>query len=133
MDDGKALLRIGQVAELSGLSLRTIDYYTRSGLLSFERSSSNYRLYHQSVLLTLERIKLLKKQRMSLVEIFATMQEANNDELEPILCDVQEEINCLQQKLATLEEAMKEASQKEKQLVFQEITDKLTVVMKRLM
>ncbi|WP_017727656.1 MerR family transcriptional regulator [Halalkalibacterium ligniniphilum] len=128
MDLGKGLLRIGQVAELSGLSTRTIDYYTREGLLAFERSSANYRLYHHSVLETLERIKLLKKQRMSLVEIAATMQKSSNDEIVPILCEVQEEINCLQKKLTSLEEAMKNIPQNEKQLVYKELKEKLSSV-----
>ncbi|MFK4997232.1 MerR family transcriptional regulator [Bacillus sp. N9] len=45
---------------MSGLSLRTIDYYTQSGLLDCTRSASNYRLYDKQVLQTIERIKLLK-------------------------------------------------------------------------
>ena len=62
-------MKIGEVAKLSGVSVRTIDYYTTAGLLAFERSEANYRLYLTSVLQTLERIQVLKKQRMSIAEI----------------------------------------------------------------
>ncbi|OLN22420.1 MerR family transcriptional regulator [Domibacillus antri] len=127
---GKALLRIGQVAELSGLSSRTIDYYTQHGLLEYERSSSNYRLYPESVLQTLERIKLLKKQRMSIAEIKEAIQTDNT--IEPIIVEVQDEITCLQQKLTTLEEQMKDAPREEKKLIYQKLESKLTDVMKLL-
>ncbi|OMP68422.1 MerR family transcriptional regulator [Domibacillus epiphyticus] len=132
MQIGKALLRIGQVAELSGLSSRTIDYYTQHGLLEYERSSSNYRLYPESVLQTLERIKLLKKQRMSIAEIKAAITVPDKDTIEPIIVEVQEEITCLQQKLTTLEEKMKDATHEEKKLVYQRLENKLTDVMRLL-
>ncbi|MGG3572523.1 MerR family transcriptional regulator [Bacillus gobiensis] len=127
------MLRIGQVAKLSGLSPRTIDYYTQRGLLDFERSPSNYRLYPESVLHTLDRIKLLKSQRMSLGEITEALQDpSNNKKVEPILCEVQDDINSLQQKLTALEEALKDAPQKEKQLVHKELTNRLAIVMQLL-
>jgi MerR family copper efflux transcriptional regulator len=129
---GKAIWRIGHVAKLSGLSSRTIDYYTQHGLLEFERSSSNYRLYPESVLQTLERIKLLKKQRMSIAEIKDAIQTPNDDAIEPIIVEVQDEITCLQQKLTTLEEKMKDAPQAEKKLVYQKLEKNLTDVMKLL-
>jgi DNA-binding transcriptional MerR regulator len=127
------LLRIGQVAKLSGLSPRTIDYYTQRGLLEFERSPSNYRLYPESVLSTLDRIKLLKSQRMSLEEITDALQApSGHKKVGPILCEVQEDIHSLQRKLTALEEALKDAPQKEKQLVHQELTNKLAIVMQLL-
>ncbi|ALC82919.1 MULTISPECIES: MerR family transcriptional regulator [Bacillus] len=127
------MLRIGQVAKLSGLSPRTIDYYTQRGLLDFERSPSNYRLYPESVLHTLDRIKLLKSQRMSLGEITEALQDpSSNKKVEPILCEVQDDINSLQQKLTALEEALKDAPQKEKQLVHKELTNRLAIVMQLL-
>ncbi|KIL51870.1 MerR family transcriptional regulator [Jeotgalibacillus soli] len=132
MDLGEALLRIGQVAELSGLSARTIDYYTRQGLLNYERSSSNYRLYHQNVLQTLERIKLLKKQRLSLTEISAALHIPSMQAIEPLVVEVQEEIDSLQQKLTALEEQMKNTPQEERKIVYEELAHKLTDVMQLL-
>ncbi|MCP3764782.1 MerR family transcriptional regulator [Domibacillus sp. A3M-37] len=129
---GKALLRIGQLAKLSGLSSRTIDYYTQCGLLPVQRSSANYRLYPEDVLQTLERIKLLKKQRMSIEEIKRVLLTPECQEIEPIMCEVQDEIDCLQKKLTVLEEKLKDAPQEEKERVHRILETKLTDVMKLL-
>lgn len=129
---GKALLRIGEVAKLSGLSSRTIDYYTQCGLLPLQRSSANYRLYPESTLQTLERIKLLKNQRMSIAEIRKVIHDSENLEIDPIMCEVQEEIDCLQKKLTALEEKLKDAPQEEKARVHGILEKKLADIMKLL-
>ena len=129
---GKALLRIGQVAKLSGLSTRTIDYYTSNKLLPVTRSASNYRLYSEDVLHTLERIKLLKKQRMSIDEIRKVIQSTEDEDIEPIMNEVQAEIACLQKKLTSLEEKLKDAPQEEKKKVYRTLETKLLDVMKLL-
>lgn len=122
-------MRIGEVAKLSGLSSRTIDYYTQCGLLTVQRSSSNYRLYSEDVLQTLERIKLLKNQRLSISEIKQVLQVPENKEIGPIIYEVQDEIDCLQKKLAVLEERLKDAPQDEKKRVRSMIEQKLADVM----
>ena len=129
---GKALLRIGQVAKLSGLSTGTIDYYTSNKLLPVTRSASNYRLYSEDVLHTLERIKLLKKQRMSIEEIRKVIQSTEDEDIEPIMNEVQAEIACLQKKLTSLEEKLKDAPQEEKKKVYRTLETKLLDVMKLL-
>ncbi|MEK3886844.1 MerR family transcriptional regulator [Bacillus sp. FSL K6-3431] len=125
---GESLLRIGQVAKISGLSLRTIDYYTRNGLLEYSRSASNYRLYGQEVLQTIERIKLLKKQRLSLEEIKASIQTVNLPSKEKMIRDVQADIDSLQKRLSQLEETMRDASPEEKKLISQQIGNQLAVL-----
>lgn len=105
-------MRIGKVAELSGLSSRTIDYYTQIGLLEVQRSSSNYRLYPVDVLETLKRIKILKQQRMSMEEIKEVLQSDVSGDIEPIICDVQDEINCLQKSCLFLKKNLKMYHQK---------------------
>jgi len=122
-------LRIGKVAELSGLSSRTIDYYTQIGLLEVQRSSSNYRLYPEDVLETLKRIKILKQQRMSMEEIKEVLQSDVSVDIEPIICDVQDEINCLQKKLSLLEEKLKNVPPEEKLKVYKRIEPKMTAIM----
>lgn len=126
---GEALLRIGQVAEMSGLSLRTIDYYTRNGLLAYRRSPSNYRLYDVGVLETIKRIKLLKEQRFSLEEIKTMFETKGKRDIEKVLDDVQEEIHSLEKKLFLLEESMVDASHEERRLVSQKIGNQLAVLM----
>lgn len=125
-------MRIGQVAKLSGLSTRTIDYYTSNELLPVTRSTSNYRLYSEDVLHTLERIKLLKKQRMSIEEIRKIIQSREDHEIEPIMNEVQNEIACLHKKLTSLEERLKDAPQEEKKKVYNTLETKLLDVMKLL-
>ncbi|TRZ40610.1 MerR family transcriptional regulator [Niallia circulans] len=122
-------MRIGKVAELSGLSSRTIDYYTQIGLLEVQRSSSNYRLYPEDVLETLERIKILKQQRMSMEEIKEVLHSEFSGDIEPIICDVQDEINCLQKKLSILEEKLKNVPPEEKLKVYKRIEPKMTAIM----
>ncbi|TQR13335.1 MerR family transcriptional regulator [Psychrobacillus soli] len=102
-------MHIGEVAKLSGLSTRTIDYYTNCGLFPVERSEANYRLYPATVLQTIERIQLLKKQRMSIAEIKQILVTNENLETELLMREVHEEFDCLQKKLARLEEQLKDA------------------------
>ncbi|GAB6179873.1 MerR family transcriptional regulator [Desulfotomaculum defluvii] len=61
--------KIGELAELAGVSRRTIDYYTNLGLLKPERSESGYRYYTEDSLLLLKLIGSMKNQRLTLDEI----------------------------------------------------------------
>ena len=63
------LYRIGELAEIANVSKRTIDYYTQLGLLTFERTDSNYRHYSEESLQRLKLIELFKKEKLSLEEI----------------------------------------------------------------
>lgn len=102
-------MKIGEVAKMSGVSTRTIDYYTVSGLLQSERSEANYRLYPASVLQTLERIQLLKKQRLSILEIKEILDAPEIPETNELVDEVTEEFEYLQQKITRLEEQLKDA------------------------
>lgn len=102
-------MKIGEVAKQSGVSTRTIDYYTNSGLLAFERSDANYRLYPTNVLQTLERIQVLKKQRMSIAEIQEIICAGGTPETEELVDEVIDEFNLLQQKIIRLEEQLQDA------------------------
>lgn len=61
--------KIGEIAELAGVSRRTIDYYTNLGLLKPVRSASNYRYYTEDALIRLKVIESLKAGRFTLEEI----------------------------------------------------------------
>ena len=61
--------RIGEIAELAGVSRRTIDYYTNIGLLSPIRSESNYRYYSYDALVRLKIVEGMKARRYTLEEI----------------------------------------------------------------
>lgn len=102
-------MKIGEVAKMSGVSTRTIDYYTVSGLLHSERSEANYRLYPASTLQTIERIQLLKKQRLSILEIKEILNAPEMSETNELVDEVTEEFEYLQQKITRLEEQLKDA------------------------
>ena len=69
MKNGIELLKIGELAQQVNVTKRTIDYYTRIGLLKAERSASNYRYYKKETVQLIVEIEQLKKQGLSLQEI----------------------------------------------------------------
>ena len=62
-------MKIGELAQQANVTKRTIDYYTRIGLLKAERSASNYRYYNKETVQLIIEIEQLKKQGLSLQEI----------------------------------------------------------------
>lgn len=60
---------IGELAELSGATIRTIQYYDQIDLLVAKRSDSNLRYYTKSDLMTLQQILFYKRLDFSLKEI----------------------------------------------------------------
>jgi len=75
VDQSQDLLKIGAVAEQSGVSIDTIRYYERRGLLSpAQRLPSGYRLYRES---TISRVRLARRLQalgMTLEEIAAGLR-----------------------------------------------------------
>jgi MerR family transcriptional regulator, copper efflux regulator len=69
--DTKSLLKIGEVAAQSGLSVKTVRYYEEIGLLTttVERSEAGYRLFDSQVLNRLAFIKRAQSLGLSLSEI----------------------------------------------------------------
>jgi len=79
---GAEKLRIGELAEKTKVTKRTIDYYTKLGLLKAERSTSNYRYYDSS---SIERINFIEKRKqegLSLDEIKKEMIEKYSEEVD---------------------------------------------------
>jgi Zn-dependent membrane protease YugP/DNA-binding transcriptional MerR regulator len=100
------LYRIGELSQLSGISPRTIDYYTGLGLLiPTKRSTGNYRLYDHETLTRIRRIELLKVQKFSLEEIreqFSSLSGVTTVEA------VSRKLSELQTHLSQLEREVKE-------------------------
>jgi MerR family copper efflux transcriptional regulator len=70
------LYKIGELARLADVSPRTIDYYTKLGLLEPEkRSDTNYRLYSNETLIRLKRIESMKKEKYTLEEIKVNLEQ----------------------------------------------------------
>lgn len=118
------LLKIGQVAEATGLSKRTIDYYTSLGLLTTERTASGYRLYTEDVIQHIQKIEYLKTQRLSLQEILAFFTEREVKTGDAIYQEVQR----LQNTVTGLEQRLMQATDFEKQEIRLELSRRLTLI-----
>lgn len=100
------LLRIGQLAHLADVSQRTIDYYTKMGLLRpAVRTDSNYRLYGYDALERLKRIEQLKKEKYTLEEIKQILSHLDSVASEPQITD---KLAMLQSHMKQLEKEIKE-------------------------
>ncbi|MDR4888270.1 MerR family transcriptional regulator [Fredinandcohnia sp. QZ13] len=63
------MYRIGELAKEANVSKRTIDYYTQLGILTPERSDSNYRFYSDEAVETLHLVAQYKELNIPLLEI----------------------------------------------------------------
>jgi DNA-binding transcriptional MerR regulator len=73
-------LRVGEVAEATGLTVRTLHHYDEIGLLEpSERSGAGYRLYTDADVRRLYRILALRGMGFSLDEIAATLRREGED------------------------------------------------------
>lgn len=109
----KGYYRIGDLAELCGVSSRTIDYYTRMGLLSpTHLSEGRHRLYDETALATVRQIKAMQAQRFSLAEIRDLLRQATEGykAVFPKLRRIEEELVRLDQELAALRPQLADAS-----------------------
>jgi MerR family transcriptional regulator, copper efflux regulator len=102
------LYRIGELARISNVSQRTIDYYTKLGLIDPDkRSDKNYRYYSDETLSRLKRIESMKKEKYTLEEI-----KSNFEKWDKVSHDgqVADKLTALQLHLHQLEKEVKELS-----------------------
>lgn len=76
------MYKIGELARACEVSRRTIDYYTRMGLLECTRSSNNYRYYDTSALENLKMIEQCQQHHMTLAEIKQRLLLKKTDNIE---------------------------------------------------
>jgi len=94
------LYRIGELSKAAHVSERTIDYYTKLGLITPElRSIKNYRLYSHETLAALERITQLKQEKYTLEEIKTLMSKWNSATHEADVSDKLVELEAHMQQL----------------------------------
>jgi DNA-binding transcriptional MerR regulator len=88
-------LHIGEVAQLLGVTPKTIRHYQRIGLLDEpERTQAGYRLYNAQDILHLHRIKRLQSLGLSLKQIKALLGDSSNKRsLREVLQALDEELN----------------------------------------
>lgn len=109
MKRGKARYHIGEVAATSGLSVKTLHYYDRKGLLvPQERDPGNkYRCYTEKQLLTALMLREMKNRGFTLMEMRNLLASTSIDTLDSILEEksraIKDEINNLQSQLAAID------------------------------
>ncbi len=86
---GDSEMTIGTLARESGVTPRTIRYYTSKGLLPLPAGSGQYRIYGREHLVRLNLIKRLKAEYLPLEVIHDALQTVEITEMEKILesCD----------------------------------------------
>jgi DNA-binding transcriptional MerR regulator len=97
---GNVKLKIGQLAEITNVTKRTIDYYTTIGLLKAERSPSNYRYYDHSSIEKLNFIEKCKEENMSLEDIKKKLLEKDVEEIDVL--ELRLKIKGLEKELSTI-------------------------------
>lgn len=102
------LYRIGELSKISNVTQRTIDYYTKLGLIEPEkRSDSNYRYYNDETLSRLKRIEWMKKEKYTLEEIKQCLDRLDRVSRED---DVADKVTSLHIQMQRLEKEVKELS-----------------------
>ncbi len=82
----RKLFKIGEVAEYSGLSRQSVNYYTALGILrEAGRTGAGYRLYDESVFDRIERLRELKatKTLRQIADILRDEQKRPEQEKSP--------------------------------------------------
>ncbi|WP_277679528.1 MULTISPECIES: MerR family transcriptional regulator [Gracilibacillus] len=83
---------MGELSKISNVSKRTIDYYTKMGLLECVRSDANYRLYKETAMEDLQFIEKCKQLHLPLEQIKQKQKLLKNNEMatEDILAQVEQ-------------------------------------------
>jgi DNA-binding transcriptional MerR regulator len=81
----ETLYTIGQLAEIAGVTPRTIRYYTAEGLLPRPDARGQYALYGEEHLLRLQLIGRLKETYLPLGEIKARIENLNLEQIRALL------------------------------------------------
>jgi MerR family transcriptional regulator, copper efflux regulator len=121
------LLKIGELADLAGISKRTIDYYTQLGLLEPVRSETNYRYYPEESIEHLRLIDALKKQHLTLDEIKERLQIMKTqplpvDEIVDKIEHLQEQMKQIQEEVLELKPLLKQLNEQQIKLMTKPLT-----------
>ncbi|PUA37589.1 MerR family transcriptional regulator [Paenibacillus elgii] len=124
----KSYWKIGDIANLTGLTVRTLRFYDQIGLFSpSEHTESGHRLYNESDLSRLHQILSLKELGLSLEEIKSVLTGGQISPLEIVnlqINRVKEQIK-LQQKLLEQLEHVSKLMQGKAQLTVEDFTSLL--------
>ncbi|RUL54712.1 MerR family transcriptional regulator [Lysinibacillus antri] len=125
-------LKIGELAEITGITKRTIDYYTNLGLLKAERSTSNYRYYSSDSIERLREIEEMKANGMSLQDIkYSFEKEHQYEEID--IHEIRLHMQTLQSEVTTLLEQMKQQEQSTQNSIKNKVSTESAALMQSLL
>jgi MerR family transcriptional regulator, thiopeptide resistance regulator len=130
---GKKYWKVGELATLTGLTVRTLRYYDQIGLYSPSGySNSGYRLYNESDLSRLQQILALKELGLSLDEVKSILTDHNYSPFEIVSLQIdrlRENIR-IQQKLLKELQNVSSLVEKEEPLTVEDFTKLLSLMKK---
>ncbi|WP_369814384.1 MerR family transcriptional regulator [Lysinibacillus sp. ZYM-1] len=128
---GTEKLKIGELAEKTGITKRTIDYYTNIGLLDAERSATNYRYYDPAMIERLQFIEQRKQQGLSLVEIQHELNITPYEEIDVQMLRLK--MQDLEHDVASLLEQMNEQDYKKIETIKKNVSPESIALMQSLL
>jgi len=98
-------LKIGEVAELAGVSRRTVDFYTNLGLITpVSRTSGNFRLYKPEAIDRIRLVRKLESQGLGLQEIAKAWATTEAEDPDKLIAEVDTQVHELRKSLAAIPE-----------------------------
>lgn len=100
---------VHELAELSGLSVRTLHHYDEIGLLKPQRGTNNYRMYGVTEVDRLQQVLLYRECGMALADIKRLLDDPTfhaGDALEKHLCDLRVQQQRLEGLIASVEKTL---------------------------
>ncbi|MEQ6355815.1 MerR family transcriptional regulator [Lysinibacillus sp. M3] len=122
---------MGELAEKTGITKRTIDYYTNIGLLKAERSASNYRYYAPTMIERLHYIEQRKQQGLSLIEIQHELNITPYEEIDVQMLRVK--MQDLEQDVTTLLEQINKQDNKDIEKIKKNVSPESIALMQSLL
>ncbi|MFX3624836.1 MAG: MerR family transcriptional regulator [Ectobacillus sp.] len=132
------MYRIGELAQLAGVSKRTIDYYTNLGLLTAKRSDSNYRYYDETALDTLRFIESCKKMHMPLCEIKDILRQKPSPDGEPAflkeqVVELAKHIHQLESELVHMKPLLESLTEEQRQEIKKNLSSQASALIQTLL
>ncbi|BCB03737.1 MerR family transcriptional regulator [Bacillus sp. KH172YL63] len=132
------LYRIGELATCSQVSKRTIDYYTKMGLLTCDRSRNNYRYYQEDALDDLKLIEQCQQMNMTLSEIkdrlvLMKSEKVDQSVLEKQVNHIRNEMNHLHDELHEVLQAMDTLGEDERKRMIKQVSPQALALFQTLM
>lgn len=106
-------LRIGDVAEMFGITAKTLRHYEKLGLIAPEREENGYRIYSAEIILRITHIRSLQTLGLTLRQIKAILDDDSDGSflqriLKSLLVDTEAELAALSERKQRIEDLLTE-------------------------